>query len=124
MWGLIDKMNPAIPVSHQAARKVLEAARALLSGSIGIIEAARQIAGTRLYADDIEQLRDEDYVTFVGIDSETDHLPLGQIRQHWCVEALGQKDREIRAYEEFYRAAAVVAAKNLVAKLEGHAQQG
>jgi len=40
---------------------------------------------------------------FVGVDSETDAFPLGEVRAHWSKEALARADDERRATEEHYR---------------------
>jgi hypothetical protein len=58
-------------------------------------------------------MNDEDLTTFVAIDSETDALPVGHVRQHWSAEALARKDVEIRHAEELYRQVALEAAGRL-----------
>lgn len=113
-------MNQPTPVSRDAAMRVVEVANAMLSRSMGLIEAARRISGEHLYSSHGDEPSDHDYLRFVGIDSETDHLPIGPVRKYWSQEALRQKDDEIRAYESFARESAVAAAKNLVSKLAKH----
>jgi len=49
-----------------------------------------------------------------GIDSETDTLPLGEVRQYWNAEALERKDREIAEAEAFYGDAVREVASRLV----------
>jgi hypothetical protein len=46
-------------------------------------------------------LEDADYRTFVGIDSETDALPLGRSRQHWAPDALAEIGPEIERAERW-----------------------
>jgi len=41
-------------------------------------------------------------LVFTGIDSETDTLPIGDVRQHWRLDALERKDREITDAENVY----------------------
>jgi len=41
---------------------------------------------------------------FIGIDSETDHLPVGKVREHWAADALEAKDAEITIAEERWKA--------------------
>lgn len=55
-------------------------------------------------------------MVFVAIDSETDHLPVGTVRRDWAPEALEEKNREIREYEEASRHDAYYAARNLLKK--------
>jgi len=40
----------------------------------------------------------------IGIESETDHLPVGEVRKLWASSALKEKDVEIARAEELYRA--------------------
>ncbi len=56
------------------------------------------------------------FVTFTGIESETDHLALGEVRKLWSPDALIEKDKEIRENEEHYREYAIKAARNLLKK--------
>ena len=57
-------------------------------------------------------------LTFAGIDSETDDLPIGGVRKEWSQEALQRKDQEIAAAERFYRDSAIDAATELIRLLE------
>ena len=57
-------------------------------------------------------------LTFVGIDSETDALPIGAVRDNWGPEALKRKDREIAEAEQFYRETALNAAAELLRLLD------
>ena len=49
-------------------------------------------------------------LTFTGIDSETDALPIGSVRKEWDQGALKLKDREIEDAERFYRDSSISAA--------------
>jgi hypothetical protein len=44
-----------------------------------------------------------DFNSICGIDSETDHLPIGRVREHWHQDKLPEKDREIAHCEGLYR---------------------
>ena len=65
-----------------------------------MIPASRKLAGLRHY---VEPHIAEVILTFVGIDSETDTLPIGAQRKEWNRDALQRKDREIEYAEQFYR---------------------
>jgi hypothetical protein len=70
-----------------AARgKILKAAQDMLVGKLSYIEGARKIvaAGTAARLEE----RDVDLLPFVGIVSETDALPFGEMRKHWQAAAL------------------------------------
>lgn len=96
-------------------QKLAEIAQGILDGRISIIAGARQICefcGGHLGLDE----NDPDLITFVGINSETDHLPLGDVRQYWATDALAQKDDEISRCEISYRERALEAAAHLAAR--------
>jgi hypothetical protein len=96
-------------------QKVAEIARGIIDGRFGILAGARQIrgyTGGHLGLDEF----DPDLLTFIAIDSETDDLPLGDVRQYWAPDALEKKDAEIARFEARFRAKALTAAANLVAR--------
>lgn len=104
-------------ITFDNRQKVVAIAKRLLAAEMGIIDAARQInafRGDRVGLDEF----DPDFVTFLAIDGQTDHLPLGESRSHWAADALAQKDIEIARCEELYRGQAVEAASRLVARFD------
>ena len=88
----------------------------LTVGTIGVLHAAQKLSSLRHTL--VGDARDEDWDVFVGIDSETDHLPLEEDRKNWSPEALARKDIEIKEAEDFFRARAVEAAHNLLRRYE------
>lgn len=62
---------------------------------------------------------DPDFVIFVAIDSETDHLPLGRVRELWSPDVLMEKDRELAAYELRVKKEALAACQVLITRF-GH----
>jgi hypothetical protein len=95
-------------------QKVARIAQDILDGGIGVIEASRLLSPLRFGVGGDEW--DPDFLTFVGIDSETDDLPIGPTRQHWAPDALAKKDAEIARCEALYREPAREAASHLVAR--------
>ena len=96
-------------------QKIAEVAQGILDGHVGIIDGARQIRALCSGHVGLDE-RDPDLNTFVGIDSETDDLPMGAVRQYWAPDALAQKDVEIARCEALYRQSALEAASHLVAR--------
>jgi hypothetical protein len=92
--------------------KTIRVCRAVLNNEMAIIEASRILSG-RLQGFE----KDPDFITFVGIDSETDHLPVGEVRKHWNPEVLAQKDKEIAECENFYRVRALEACERIIKKV-------
>jgi hypothetical protein len=83
---------------RQTARDV---AQAVLDGRTTILEAARALVSLA-HTDAIADVEDRRFI--IAIESETDHLPVGVIRQLWASDALKEKDVEIARAEERYRA--------------------
>jgi hypothetical protein len=95
-------------------QKVACIAQGILDGRIGVIEASRELSRLRFEVGGDQW--DPDFITFVGIDSETDDLPVGEVRQHWAADALAAKDAEIARCEAIYRDSARETASRLVSR--------
>ena len=85
----------------RVSEHVQQIARMVLEDRIGILEATRALLP--LLHGNPEIVSPEDYSLFRGIDSETDHLPVGGVRKEWRPDALPEKDREIAGCEAFWR---------------------
>jgi len=101
-------------IAASKRQKIGSIARDILEARISIIEAARQIALLR-HGIGVDRA-DPDLLLFVGIDSDTDHLPLGDVGVHWAPEALARKDLEIAQAEAFYRDRVFEVCSRLVAR--------
>jgi len=95
--------------------QILRIARQMLAGEVGIIAASRELGYLR---HEVEPQLANVLVTFTAIDSETDALPVGDLRKEWSAEALERKDKEIAEAEDFYRDTAINAATELIRFLE------
>jgi hypothetical protein len=87
----------ATPADHLRAREV---AQAVLDGRTTVLEAVRQLVSLA-HTDAVAELEDRRFI--IGIESETDHLPVGEVRHLWAPGALNEKDLEIARKEEWYR---------------------
>ena len=94
-----------------ASAKIVATSRRILSGELGIVAGARQLSGLRL---DVDAERDADFIFFVGVDSETDHLPVGEVRSRWSADTLKAKNEELQAYEASVRGRAFEVCKSLI----------
>ena len=111
-------MNPESEQPRQrtiSESQILSLAQQFLGGQLGVIAASRKLSPLR---NEVEARLPEVLVVFAGIDSETDALPMGDVRQYWSPEALERKDREIIEVENFYRQPATEAATRLLQLLE------
>jgi len=88
----------ATQADHLRAREV---AQAFLDGRTTVLEAVRQLVPLA-HTDAVAELEDRRFI--IGLDSETDHLPVGEVRNLWAPAALKEKDVAIARAEESCRA--------------------
>lgn len=118
--GCIEILSVAVVGENQGRQRnteieILHIAKELVAGRLGVIAASRELNRLRHH---VEPEVAELLLTFEGIDSETDTLPIGEVRKQWNPEALERKDREIGEAEGFYRDSAVEAAGKLIRLLD------
>lgn len=95
--------------------KIVAICELILQEEIGIILGSRKIVRLKhQLSDDF----DEDFAPFIGIDSQTDHLPVDSERKNWSVEALKIKDKEISEHELDFKADAFSACKKLIQRFQ------
>ncbi len=94
----------------KSKKALLIVVRAILAGSIGIIEGSRYLSSLRLRFDSVWTKK---LINFAGIDSETDELPLGSVRQFWAPSALADKDQQILKYEGSIRESTLETCRSL-----------
>jgi hypothetical protein len=83
-------------VSQSVRERVVETAQAMLDSQLSLLAGARTLVTLRseLGAGD-----DADFSIFVVIESGTDELPIGRVRQYWDKTALERLQPEIQAAE-------------------------
>lgn len=89
----------------------------MLDGQLSFLIGARRLAALRHEIDRADN--DADFVVFVGIDSETDALPLGAVREHWDHDALARLEPEIEEAERWAASAGADACRSLIARFGG-----
>jgi hypothetical protein len=92
----------------QQARDV---AQAVLDGRATVLEAVRALVPLA-HTDAIADVEDRRLI--IGIDSETDHLPVGEVRKLWAPYSLKSKDLEIARCEELYKSRFLETCKRIV----------
>jgi hypothetical protein len=85
-------------------------AQAVLNGRTRVLEAVRELVPLA-YTDAIAHVDDRRLI--IGIESETDDLPVGEVRKLWAPDALRVKDVEIARCEELYRPQFLEACKRI-----------
>lgn len=99
---------------NRARATVLALAKDFLNGKRALIETARNLREFgELEAEFWDSIR-----VFIGIDSETDALPIGDVRAMWDAKALQREDQKIAAAERRWAEPAKKAAQEIVRLLE------
>lgn len=101
--------------------KIVAICEAILYEEISVIAGSRRLHHLEFQLSDIlgaEVRHDEDFLTFVAIDSETDHLPVDRERGNWSVEALERKDKEIAHAESLYKNDAFETCRRLINRFD------
>lgn len=93
-------------------QRAQEVAQAFLDGKTTVLEAVRQLVSLA-HTDAVAELEDRRFI--IGIDSETDHLPVGEVRNLWSPDALKEKDAAIARAEESCRADFMETCRRIVA---------
>jgi hypothetical protein len=80
--------------------RVVQIARAVLSGQLTAIEASWLLCPIVHQAPGM--VTEADYKLIIAVASETDHLPIGRLRELWHLDYLGEKDHEIAGCEALW----------------------
>ena len=88
----------------------------LIEGRLSVIETAARTLSKLTYWSELKN--DPDLTKFVAIDSETDTLPVGEVRKYWASHALERQDVEIANAEGLYRSTAMQSAQRLAERFD------
>lgn len=107
-----------LEAEDQARAEAVAAAEAILGGELGIIEGARVLSSlaSRLVGN---WATDPEFQVFGALDTETDHLPVGKVRELWDPAALAEKDATVQRIEAESRAEVEEACRRLIARYRG-----
>lgn len=103
---------------ERARRAIGTVARRMLAGHVSYLDGARALLRFRAEGD---LGADPAFEAFALIESETDHLPIGQQRKHWSQAALVAKEPDIRAAEEWAARTAEMETKTLATRFQTQA---
>ncbi|MEM5317591.1 hypothetical protein [Paraburkholderia sp. JHI869] len=96
-------------------RRIRARALDLLEGRLGVIETARLMLPLAYWT---KVQNEPEFLLFRAIASETDDLPVGDVRAHWAADALEREDVRIEAAEKSWREQALSAAEKLVERYQ------
>lgn len=91
--------------------KIVAICEAIKGEKIGIIAGSRTLVSLHF---ELFDENDEDFMFFIGVDSETDHLPVDWESKNWNKESLERKDKEIAEFEVFYKDDVLSACEKLI----------
>ena len=92
--------------------KIVSAAQGLLSGTSDFLETVRSLSALRFEVS--ADGHDPDFLLFLAIDSETDHLPSPKTTPHCSQEWLAQSEQEKQNVVAFYEADVKAACEQLL----------
>lgn len=99
-----------------ARSRVVETAKRMLSGEISFLDGANTLCSLRFEVGIKED--DPDFLTFVGIDSETHNYPMREARQHWTKDALERLEPEIDQLEDWAKEAGQAPCQSLIRRFD------
>ena len=94
--------------------QVIDTARAMLKRQTSFLAGVRKLVALRHDAGVADN--DPDFMVFVVIESDTDELPIGTVRDHWNTHALARLEPEIQAAETWARDQGAAACASLIAR--------
>jgi hypothetical protein len=89
-----------------------------LAGNAGVIETSRRLSPYAHVVEGVDLSVHETLRTFVAIDSETDDLPIGAVREMWHPSTATLQDQSILHAERIYRDVARSACAKLIALMD------
>lgn len=114
-------MSDRLPLTdeeREARALLVKFAREMLSGELSFIEGAAAVVRLRGRIGGVGDF-DEDFMTFVAIDSETDHLPLQAQWPLWDKSALERLAPEFEKAQEWASTFALASCNNLIGRFHG-----
>jgi len=98
---------------------VIQMVQRAVSESISLLLAVRNVNSALHELPELEKrVREADFLFLTGVSSECDELPLGDERQHWAPDSLGEKDQLALAFEQRIREDALAAFTRIAAALK------
>jgi hypothetical protein len=116
----MNRINPLSEAEFAAASaEVVRTANALTAREISFIEGIRNLRSLAHSASHMDH--DPDFMLFVAIDSQSDHIP-GAAARSMCSDSwLAACDREAKRLEDFYETEVKAACNRLIERFSGEA---
>ncbi|PAU75815.1 hypothetical protein CK501_16490 [Halovibrio salipaludis] len=98
-------------MSEDAQEKIIEICTSMIDGEINLIEGCRKLVSLRHRTGEPEN---EIFSPLRAVDSETDHFPIGGMREYCSKEYLEVSDREVADYLDEVQPQIIEACKRIV----------
>ena len=117
--SVIKTVKHPMKMSHEEyvekkRKRAAEVASGMLDSSIHYLEGAIELSSLRFKIGLPED--DKDFLAFIGVASEIDHLPIGAPRKYWSQEALQRHEPEIQESIKWAKEFSLSACKSIVAR--------
>ncbi|UTF60906.1 DUF2489 domain-containing protein [Gilvimarinus sp. DA14] len=99
---------------NKKKKRVIEVAQGMLDGSVDYLEGSIELASLSFQVEAPDN--DADFIKFIAIASEIDHLPIGKVRQYWSPNALERNETEIKKSKKWAKEFSLEHCKSLVAR--------
>ena len=95
--------------------RIIELCQLMIQEQMNILEGCREL--TTLFHEINPNFKEEAFLFFVGIASETDHFPLGEFRSHCSQAYLEKADQEMAEFLKKYQRQIVEHCEKVVQKI-------
>jgi hypothetical protein len=106
-----EKINKLKRMAVALSSNIMEGKVGLIAGCIQMGKIAHEI-----FENPVEN---EDFVIFIVVSSDTDHLPTEETSKYWDQEILKEKKKEIDYIENYYKDDVFKACKSIIDRFSG-----
>ena len=93
----------------------IDVCQSVIAGKIGLVEGVRSLVSLSF---DLGCEDEQPFLGFRGIDSQSDHFPLGEFRDSWNKDALAREDAKRIDIEGDFRDQVVADCKEIIDRFE------
>jgi hypothetical protein len=111
-------MSINAPYIEQMRASIIDVAQRMLAGQLPYIEGTRAICG--MLSDARLAILEEPFVSFTAIDSETDAVPIGDVRERWHPDAKIKLAAEWERAELYAKSIGEPVCRAAIAWLDAH----
>ena len=99
-------------------KECLTTCKSVIDGGTGIVEGSRILYSL---GRDLGLQHDPTFISFLGVDSQSDHFPIGPVRDQWAADALAREDRSREEFENDFRESIIADCQKVIRMFGGGA---